>query len=103
MIIREWRGRTTPERQDEYPAHFRRNVVPELRAVIGFEGADLVRHGDDTEIEYVVLSRWASMEAIHAFAGNDPTRAVVEAGAAAALTDYDDRVSHYESVETVST
>lgn len=78
-------------------------AVAETRGVNGFAGADLIRRGTDTEIEYVVLSRWVSMEAIHAFAGNDPTKAVVEPGPASALTDYDDRVSHYESIETVTT
>jgi hypothetical protein len=47
-------------------------------------------------MELLVISRWASIEAIKAFAGSHPERAVVEPGARAVLTEYDDFVTHYE-------
>jgi heme-degrading monooxygenase HmoA len=102
MILREWRGRASHANQDAYPEHFRRNVAPELRNVDGFLGARLLRQDRDDAIEYLVLSRWASMEAIKAFAGDDVGKAVVEPGAVAALIDYDDSVRHYSLVEEVS-
>ncbi len=101
MIVREWRGHAARQRADAYPEHFRRNVLPELQSVNGFLGADLVRRDVNEEIEYVVLSRWSSMDAIHSFAGDDPDRAVIEPGAVAALSDYDRRVRHYEVLETL--
>jgi heme-degrading monooxygenase HmoA len=99
MIIREWRGRASPDRADAYPAHFRRNVLPELRSLAGFVGASLCRRDEANRIEYMVLTRWQSLDAIRAFAGNDVERAVVEPGAVAALTDFDDFARHYEIVE----
>lgn len=101
MIIRIWSGRAVPERRAAYPEHFRAVVMPDLRAVHGFVGADLVCRDRDGMVEYVVLTRWTSMAAIHAFAGADATRAVVEPGALAALADHDETVAHYEVVEQV--
>ena len=42
------------------------------------------------------------MDAIRSFAGTSPDRAVVEPGAVAALTDFDDTVQHYVVIEEVS-
>jgi heme-degrading monooxygenase HmoA len=102
MIVREWRGRASPERRDAYPEHFRAAVVGDLQRVDGFLGGDLVAREHDGAVEFVVLTRWSSMEAIRAFAGPDVDRAVVEPGAVAALTGYDRTVSHYEVVEPVT-
>ena len=101
MIIREWRGRASPDNTEAYPAHFRTNVLPELRTVPGFLGAHLSRRQHGDLIEFLVLTRWESLDAIRAFAGDDIGRAVVEPGAVAALVEYDPRVQHYDVLETV--
>jgi heme-degrading monooxygenase HmoA len=51
----------------------------------GFQGAMLLRGDRADEVEFLVLTRWASMEAICAFAGDDVRNAVVEEQAEAAL------------------
>lgn len=101
MIIREWRGRAARSNAEAYPAHFQNHVAPELKRVQGFLGAHLSQRDLNDEIEFVVLTRWTSMEAIRAFAGADVGKAVVEPGAVAALASYDDRVQHYEVVAEV--
>jgi len=101
MIIREWRGRAALANAAAYPAHFRTNVVPELKRLQGFLGADLVHRRLDDQVEFLVLTRWQSMEAIQAFAGSNFANAVVEPGAAAALVDFDETVQHYEVIEAV--
>jgi heme-degrading monooxygenase HmoA len=101
MIIRAWRGRASRARSDAYPKHFRAMVVPELRTVPGFLGAQLGRRADGDKVEFLVLTRWQSMEAVRAFAGAAVDRAVVEPGAVAALDGYDDTVQHYEVIEEV--
>ena len=100
MIVRTWRGRAAPEKREEYPAHFRETVLPELRRIPGFRGASLLRAGDQ-ETEFLVLTRWDSMAAIRGFAGDALGRAVVEPGAVAALVDFDRTVTHYEVLEEV--
>lgn len=102
MIIREWRGRTEPSRAHAYPNHFRTAVIPELQSVAGFLGAYLTQHRTDDLIEFVVLTRWQSLDAIRAFAGSDAERAVVEPGAVAALKNFDATVRHYEVLEEVT-
>lgn len=102
MIIRAWRGRASRSKSDAYPKHFREAVVPELRNVPGFLGAQLGRHAEGDEVEFLVLTRWQSLEAIRAFAGAAVDRAVVEPGAVAALDDFDATVRHYEVLEEVS-
>jgi heme-degrading monooxygenase HmoA len=99
MIARSWSGRTTVERQDAYPSHFRRNVLPVLRQIDGFLGALLLREARDGAVVYQVLTRWRDMAAIRAFAGDDPSQAVVEPEAVAALAEFDATVRHYEVVE----
>lgn len=99
MILREWRGRASGQRAAAYPEHFRNVVLPELRCIPGFVGATLCRRGRDDRIEYVVLTRWQSLDAIRAFAGADIEKAMVEPGAVAALVDFDKTVSHYEIID----
>jgi heme-degrading monooxygenase HmoA len=102
MIIREWRGRASEPKAEAYPKHFRAAVVPELRNVPGFLGAHLSRRRMGERVEFLVLTRWQSMDAIRAFAGVTVDRAVVEPGAVAALDDFDAGVQHYEVIEEVS-
>jgi heme-degrading monooxygenase HmoA len=102
MVIREWRGRTSRVRSAEYPRHFRNSVVPDLRKVPGFLGALLSEQQQGDRVEFLVLTRWSSMDAIQAFAGCNPEKAVVEPGAISALTDYDQVVRHYEVLEVIA-
>jgi heme-degrading monooxygenase HmoA len=101
MITRLWRASAERDRRDAYPEHFRRHVVPELRAVAGFLGADLLSRDTADTVEFTVLTRWESMDAIRRFAGEDPERAVVDPEAAAVLRRFDRRVTHDEIVEHV--
>ncbi len=101
MVVREWRGRAALDRVDAYPKHFKESVVPQLRGIAGFAGAQLCRRPLDDRVEFVVLTRWRSMEAVCAFAGPTPERAVVEPGAVAALIDFDRTVRHYEVIDEI--
>jgi heme-degrading monooxygenase HmoA len=99
MIIREWRGRASASNPEAYPAHFRDNVLPELRQLPGFVGAHLSRRRLGETIEFLVLTRWKDLDAIRAFAGHEIGRSVVEPGAVAALIDFDATVQHYDVIE----
>jgi heme-degrading monooxygenase HmoA len=99
MILREWRGRASPLKAEAYPAHFRRNVLPELVGVPGFLGAQLGKRQIGDRIEFLVLTRWRDVSSIQGFAGREIDRAIVEPGALAALTDFDACLRHYEVIE----
>jgi heme-degrading monooxygenase HmoA len=99
MIIREWRGRALFADRARYPGHFRKEVLPQLKRTKGFIGAHLGRRELGDKVEFLVLTRWASIDAVRAFAGADVVKAVLEPGALAALIDYDLEVQHYEVLE----
>jgi heme-degrading monooxygenase HmoA len=101
MILREWRSRATQSRSEAYPDHFRMNVLPELKRIPGFLGAELCARRIDDGIEFLVLTRWRYVGAIENFAGRDIDAAVVEPGVVAALIDFDRSVRHYEVIEAV--
>jgi heme-degrading monooxygenase HmoA len=101
VIIREWRGRAAGSNPDAYPNHFRSTVMPELRGLSGFLGAHLCRRPLGNGIEFLVLTKWQSMDAIRSFAGADAGKAIVEPGGVAALVDFDDRAQHYETIEGI--
>jgi heme-degrading monooxygenase HmoA len=97
MIARRWTGLAGSSQQaDAYVTHFERTVTPHLQSTDGFLGATLDRVERDDGIEIVVVTRWSSLEAIRAFAGEDIDVAVVEPEARAALSRFDTRVRHIE-------
>ena len=102
MLIREWRCRATRAEAANYPQYFRKEIVPELRSVQGFLGAFVAQRPSGEYVEFLVLTRWKSMDAIRAFAGAVPENAVIDPGAMATLVTYDDKVRHYEVLEDFS-
>ena len=98
MIARRWRGWAGgPANADAYVEHFERAVRPRLEASDGFVDATVERvEQDGGRTEIVVVTRWESLDAIRAFAGDDVEVAVVEPEALAVLADFDDRVRHIE-------
>jgi heme-degrading monooxygenase HmoA len=102
MVIREWRGRASKSRGGAYVEHFNTQVLPQLKKVPGFVGAHLCCRPKGELVEFVVLSRWESYDAIRGFAGPDVDAAVVAPAAAATLSDFDPVVQHYEILTDVS-
>jgi heme-degrading monooxygenase HmoA len=102
MIIREWRGRALRSRERAYLEHFNSSVLPQLKKLPGFIGAHLCCRTKGDLLEFVVLTRWESFDAVRGFAGEDYEKAIVEPAAAAALTDFDSLVQHYEILTEVS-
>jgi heme-degrading monooxygenase HmoA/uncharacterized protein YciI len=99
MILRMWKGQTTPEKAEKYVQHATNNVFPELRAIAGHRGAYLLRCAVNGAVEFVVLTLWDSMAAVRRFAGAKPEKAVVAPQAQALLSSFDNFVSHYEVVD----
>lgn len=99
MVVRIWRATTTVQGCPRYREHFDRNVLPELRALAGFQGAYLLRREHDAAVNIEVHTLWDTLDAIRAFAGTDIEHAVVEPQAQAALTSHDAGVEHYDAVQ----
>ena len=97
MITRLWRGWTAPEHADAYARFLLDELFPAMREIDGFQGADVLRRAEADEVAFVTLTRFASMEAIRAFAGDDPEVPVLEPQALALLSRYDERAQHFET------
>jgi heme-degrading monooxygenase HmoA len=100
MIARVWAARATAANAKAYQRHVEQHLVPELRTIAGYVGITVLTHHDlvSDDVEIIVSTRWISLDAIRRFAGDDLERAVVAAEAKAVLTDWDERVRHYEIV-----
>lgn len=97
MIARRWTALAGgSEQADAYVSHFERTVRPHLESTDGFLGATVERVEADGGVEIAVVTRWESMVAIRAFAGEDVNLAVVEPEAIAVLSRFDSRVRHIE-------
>jgi heme-degrading monooxygenase HmoA len=99
MIARHWRGYTRPDRAADYEAHLRAATFPSLTRIEGFVDASILKRPAGNGVEFLIITRWRSMEAVRQFAGADVDAAVVPAEVADMMIDYDRRVAHYEVVE----
>lgn len=95
MITRLWRGWTTPGNADAYQRFLLSELFPAMRTIPGFRGADVLRRNDGGEVAFVTLTRFDSVEAIRAFAGEDYETAAIEPTARALLAHYEERAQHY--------
>jgi heme-degrading monooxygenase HmoA len=100
MISRLWHGWTTRENAGAYEELLRREVLPGIHRVKGFQGAYLLRRDGENkdEVEFVALTMFDSMDAVKEFAGEDYQVAVVPPEARKLLARFDARSAHYETV-----
>jgi heme-degrading monooxygenase HmoA len=97
VIARIWRGWAPQARAGDYQRHYESEVSGHLRAVSGFRSADLLRRNEGTEVMFTSITWFTDLEAVRDFAGDDYEQAVVEDAARAALSRWDERVSHHEA------
>ena len=97
MITRLWRGWTASENADAYERFLLTELFPQMREIPGFLGADVLRRAEEGEVAFVTLTRFESLAAIRAFAGEDYETPVLEPTALALLSRYDPRAQHFET------
>jgi antibiotic biosynthesis monooxygenase (ABM) superfamily enzyme len=98
MISRLWHGWTTPENADSYEALIRSTIFPGIlgRKIDGLQRIELYRRPLGEEVEFVTAMRFASWDALKAFAGPDWEVSVVPPAARAVLSRFDAKAQHYE-------
>jgi len=101
-MSRHWRGIAKPEEADHYIHHLRSDTFPELARIEGFIKASILRRPVGEGTEFLIVTIWQSIEAIHKFAGESANTAVVPPSVQAMMVDYDREVAHYEIVEEYS-
>jgi heme-degrading monooxygenase HmoA len=96
MIARTWHGWASAANAQDYQHHYESEVARHLRGVAGFRGARLLRRVDGNEVMFTSITFFTGIEAVRAFSGEDYQQALVEEAARAALTHWDEQVSHDE-------
>ena len=98
MIARHWRGLARADRAGDYETHLRRETFPSLARLRGFVDASILKRPAGRGVEFLIVTRWQTLDAIRQFAGQDLEAAVVPAAVEAMMIEYDRRVVHYEVV-----
>jgi hypothetical protein len=112
MIARHWRGWTAASDADAYETLLQDKVLPGLRNVPGYRGGYVLRRDVEggvvgevtgevageivTEVEFVVVNFFESLEAVKRFAGPDFAVAVFEPEARRLLSKVEPLAAHYE-------
>jgi heme-degrading monooxygenase HmoA len=95
MIVRTWRGAVRPADEERYLRHQADTGVREYRENLG---ALVLRRERDGLVEVTTVSFWQSMDAVRAFAGDDPGRARFYPGDDDLLAQKDEHADHYELI-----
>ena len=98
MILRLWRGWTTPENADRYEELIASVIFPGIlgKTITGLEGLELFRRPLEAEVEFMTLMRFTSWDAVKAFAGPNWEVSVVPSAARAVLARFDEKATHTE-------
>ena len=102
VILRYWRGWTTPDNADAYHKIVSEQVLPGIatRRLDGYHGAYLLRRDLEQEVEFATVMIFESIDMVRAFAGDDYETAYVPPAARAVLTRFDEKSAHYTTLLT---
>jgi hypothetical protein len=98
MVSRIWHGYTSPENADTYEALLKSEIFTgiEGRNIPGFRGIQLFRRIRASEVEFITVMWFDSLNSVRGFAGEDWEAAVVPPKARALLARFDERSQHFE-------
>ncbi|MDB4883581.1 MAG: ycdJ [Gemmatimonadetes bacterium] len=99
LVARVWRGATRVEDADRYLAYLRETGLADYAGTVGHRSTTTLRRIRDGRAEFVLVSVWDSMDAVRAFAGEDPERAVFYPEDDRFLVERDEGVTHFEVVD----
>jgi hypothetical protein len=99
VISRQWRGLARTDQAHNYVRHLRTETLPALQRIPGFVDASILSRQLPGGTEFLIVTRWHSLEAIVRFAGPDPELAVVPDCVAQMMIEFDQRARHFEVAE----
>ena len=99
MIARVWSGATLASDADEYLEYLEHTGLAEYAETPGHQRTITMRRIVDGRAEFVILTLWDSMEAVRAFAGADPERAVFYPEDDRFLVSRGEHVTHFDVVD----
>jgi heme-degrading monooxygenase HmoA len=96
MIMRIWRGRVPAEKGDAYLEMLHRTGLPEYAHTPGNKGVFCFRKEQGDVTEFLLLTKWESIEAVKRFAGEDYQRAKYYPEDDTFLLEKEPYVRHFE-------
>ena len=96
MIARTWHGVTDAAKSDEYFDYLKNTGVSEYQATEGNLGVYVMRRIEGNKAHFLLLTLWASTEAIKKFAGSDMEKARYYPEDEKFLLELEPTVTHYE-------
>jgi hypothetical protein len=102
MIARIWHGWTKLENADKYESLLKEEIFPAIasKKISGYSGIQLFRRPiEKSEVEFITIMLFNSLDTVKQFAGEDYERAYVPPKARDLLTRFDERSQHYEIKE----
>jgi heme-degrading monooxygenase HmoA len=105
MIGRIWHGWTKPINADAYERLLKNEIFVGIkdRQIVGFQGIHLLRRNLASEVEFVTIMWFDTIEAVRSFAGEDYEVAVVPPKAKELLSRFDARSQHYQVEAEIKT
>ena len=100
-IKRIWHGWTTPENADSYRTVLLQTVIPgiEAKQIPGYRGIEVFRRDRESEVEFVTIITFDSLDSVVRFMGEDYSRAYVPEEAQRVLERWDSTCAHYDVVD----
>lgn len=99
MICRMWHGWTTVSQADAYDNYLRNELFPGVKKELdarGYRGFHVLRSERGSEVEFVTLVWFDSLDAVRSFAGPTYEVPVISAKAHTLLSHYDEHVEHFD-------
>lgn len=102
MIARIWRGITLKEKADDYLAYLHETGLRDYAKTPGNCGVTTLRRDQGEHCEIMLISLWDSMDAVRAFAGENPDRSVYYPEDDQYLLQMEPLVRHYDVAEQIA-
>ncbi len=96
MIARIWRGITRADKADAYLEYLAETGLRDYANTSGSRGVTVLRRIQGEHCEIMLISLWDSMDAVRAFAGENPDRSVYYPEDHHYLLDMEPLVRHYD-------
>lgn len=97
MIARVWHGYTKPEHADAYEAMLKPELLPGISKAKGYKGSYLLRRNLSSEVEFITILLWESIDAVRIASGHDDYEAsIIPEERRKYLAHFDAKAAHYE-------
>ena len=97
-VVRRWEARVARSDLIDWVETFRARVLPDMRAVDGFQDVTFLARRDEDPCHVIVLTKWRNMAAVVAFAGDHAARTVLPNFMARFFKTHDSEATFYDQI-----